>query len=72
MSLEFLFLIGVFVIMLEQIRRLRMLVDQMKADYEARVADLEARLAAANDPTIQLALDALEADLTPTKDNPAG
>lgn len=54
--------------MLGQIRRLRALADQMKADYEARIADLETQLAAANDPTIQLALDALEADLTPAKD----
>lgn len=56
--------------MLEQIRRLRALADQMKADYEARIADLETQLAAANDPTIQLALDALEADLAPVEEDP--
>lgn len=74
MSLEFLLLIGVFAIMLEQIRRLRALVAQQKVDYEtkesvnvARISELEGQLEAATDPAVQVELDAFEAELTPAK-----
>ncbi len=67
MVIEFLILIGVFAMTLDQVRRLRTLNAQQKAYYEALIAALESQLAAANDPTIQAELDAFEADLTPAK-----
>lgn len=60
MILEFLILIGVFAIMLEQIRRLRALVAQQKAAYEAQIAALQAAI---NNPDIQAELDAFEAEV---------
>ena len=77
MVVEFLILIGVFMVTLDQVRRLRSLNAQQKADFEtyktnceAHAADLAARLAAATDPAVQAELDAFEAELTPP--NPGG
>ena len=67
MSLEFLLLIGVFAIMLEQIRRLRALVAQQKADYEAQLAALRNTIAGMHNDEVQTELDAFEAELTPAK-----
>lgn len=74
MVVEFLILIGVFAMTLDQVRRLRSLNAQQKADFEAkgaayqlRITELEAQLATANDPAVQAELDAFEADLTPAK-----
>lgn len=56
--------------MLEQIRRLRALVAQMKSDFAAKEAayqHLITELEIQNDHTIQAELDAFEADLTPAK-----
>lgn len=53
--------------MLEQIRRLRALSAQQKNEYEARIAALEAQLAAATDPSIKAELDAFEADFPQAK-----
>lgn len=78
MSLEFLILIGVVIMLLDQIRRLRALNAQQKSDLEnqlvAKQAQIDALTAAAVTPEAQAELDAFEADLTsvpvadPTKD----
>lgn len=61
MSLEFLILIGVFVIMLEQIRRLRARAAQQKAELES----LLNVVAGMHNDEVQAELDAFEAELTP-------
>lgn len=60
--------------MLEQIRRLRALVAQQKADYEAQLSVLRSTIAEMHNATepleVQAELDAFEAELTPP--NPGG
>lgn len=69
MSLEFLILIGVVIMLLDQIRRLRALNAQQKSDFEnqlaAKQAQIDALTAAAVTPEAQAELDAFEAELTP-------
>lgn len=67
MSLEFLLLIGVFAIMLEQIRRLRALAAQQKADYESQLEAMRNTALAFHEDEVQAELDAFEAKLTPAK-----
>lgn len=69
MSLEFLILIGVIAMLLDQIRRLRALNAQQKSNFENQLADKQAQIdaltAAAVTPEAQAELDAFEAELTP-------
>lgn len=72
MSIEFLLLIGVFIVFLEQIRRLRALNAQQKSDFESQLAAKQAtidslteQLNGVNSGEVQAELNALEAELTP-------
>ena len=63
MSLEFLILIGVFAMLLDQIRRIRATSKARIAELEAKVSELEAVLS----PEVQAELDAFEAELKPAE-----
>jgi len=67
----FLFLIlGVSIMILEQIKRLRALVEQMKQDYEAKLAAQQEIITNLTNnaitPEDQQELNAFESELTPT------
>lgn len=71
MNLEFIILIGIFMITLAQVQRLRTLNAQQKADYEAKLAAQQELItnltnAAADSTAVQAELDAFEMELTPT------
>jgi len=62
-SLEFLILIGVFAMLIDQIRRIRTAAAKQIAERDAKIAELEAALS----PEVQGELDAFEAEVTPAK-----
>ena len=61
MSVEFLILLGVSIMILDQIRRIRAAYEQKIAAYEQKIAELQAQV----NPDVQAELDAFEAEVSP-------
>lgn len=61
MAVEFLILLGVLIMILDQIRRIRAAYEQKIAAYEQKIAELQAQV----NPDVQAELDAFEAEVTP-------
>ena len=60
-SVEFLILLGVSIMILDQIRRIRAAYEQKIAAYEQKIAELQAQV----NPDVQAELDAFEAEVIP-------
>jgi len=65
MSVEFLILLGVLIMILDQIRRIRAASEQKVAALEAQLAEKQAQIDQLTNPDVQAELDAFEAEVTP-------
>lgn len=65
MSIEFLILLGVSIVILDQIRRIRAAYEQKVAALEAQLAEKQAQIDQLTNPDVQAELDAFEAEVTP-------
>jgi len=65
MSVEFLILLGVSIMILDQIRRIRAAYEQKVAALESQLAEKQAMLDQITNPDVQAELDAFEAEVTP-------
>lgn len=65
MSIEFLILLGVLIVILDQIRRIRAGHQQEIAALQAQLAEKQAQIDQLTNPDVQAELDAFEAEVTP-------